>query len=98
MKKNDIEEYLSKALKKELETFQPPSPQLRERLLISAPRRVKKLVWRTALGFVSTAIIILFICVKQDKPVIVDECFKPTRVVDLIEISFEPTKVINHEN
>lgn len=97
MKKQDFEKYLSDALKKQLETFPEPSPNLRSRLLFT-PQRVRKIVWTTAIGFATTAVILFFICVDfQQQSEYVDDYFKPTKVVDLNEMNFEPTKIIQLE-
>jgi hypothetical protein len=97
MKKQNIERLLSDALKKEAEAFPSPSPNLRNRLLFT-PQRVRKIVWTTAIGFATTAVILFFICVDfQQQPEYVDDYFKPTKVVDLNEMNFEPTKIIQLE-
>ncbi len=97
MKKQKIEQLLSDALKKEAELFPSPSPTLRNRLLFT-PQRVRKIVWTTAIGFATTAVILFFICVDfNQQPEHVDDYFKPTKVVDLNEMNFESTKIIQLE-
>jgi hypothetical protein len=99
MIKQCLEKHLSDALKKELAIFPKPSRQLRNRLVVSTPQRTKKIVRNAAVGIVSIAIVLIFICVgQQDKPQIVDNYFKPTKVIDLNELSFEPTKIVKVEN
>ncbi len=98
MKKQDVKKLLSDALKKEAEAFPSPSPNLRNRLLFT-PQRVRKIVWTTAIGFTTTAVILFFICVDfHQPPEFVDDYFKPTKTVDLNDLSFEPTKKLNFDN
>jgi hypothetical protein len=99
VKYNELEKYISAALKKELQAFPSPSPNLRNRLFVLTPKRLKKFVWGAAIGFAATTTILLFICVDfHQKPKIVDDYFQPTKTIDLNEMSFEPTKTINLDN
>lgn len=99
MKNKDIEKYLSHALKKELQVFPSPSPNLHNRLTMLMTQRRKKTLMSVTIGFATTAIILFFICIDfHQKPKIVDDYFKPTKTVDLNEISFEPTKTIKLDN
>ncbi len=94
--KKKFEHQLSHALKKELNAFPKPSPQLRNRLLDFEPQRVRKIVWSTAMGLVSTAVILFFICVGvHQQPERANDYFQPTKTVDLNELSFKPTKIVN---
>lgn len=95
MKKHKFENQLSKALKKELYAFPKPSPHLRNRLLAFEPQRVRKIAWTTAIGLVSTAMILFFICVGYNSNSEKENVsFKPTKIVDLNDLHFEPTRVI----
>ena len=47
------------------------------------------------LGFVSAIIILLSICLEHpSRPIIVNNYFEPTKVVDLNDLDFKPTKVV----
>ena len=93
--KNSIDRQIENVLKKEKQAFPLPSPTLKQRLYASAPSRTKRIAWKTMLGFVSAIIILLSICLEHpSRPIIVNNYFEPTKVVDLNDLDFKPTKVV----
>jgi len=94
-----LERKIKKAMQAEKNAFPQPSPSLQKRLHTLQPQRLKRVAWKTSLGFAATVILLAAICVKDQKQTAVeDNYFKPTQVVDLNDLNFEPTQTIYLKN
>lgn len=93
---NQFEYKVSHALKKEKGIWPKPSRQLRQHIQTAIQVPLVKVNWRAAIGIAISCIILAVICTQYDpNPGRGDDYFKPTKVVDLGGVSFQPTKTVN---